>query len=168
MELVDVTVHYLEMRAPAPRTCPPPQPDLTVVRELTPAVETYRSLYQRVGEDYRWLSRRKLTDAELVAIIHDPLVETHLLKVAGETGGFAELDCRQPGEIEIVQFGLLPQFIGKGLGKWFLNKILENSWSRGPHRVWLHTCMFDHPAALPNYQQAGFRLYRTETIRREY
>lgn len=168
MELVDVTVHYLEMLEPVQRHCPAPQSDLAVIREPKPSLEFYRSLYNAVGEDYRWLSRRKLADAELLAIIHDPLVETHLLQVAGSTAGFAELDFRVASEIEIVQFGLLPQFIGRGLGKWFLNRILEDCWSRGPNRVWLHTCTFDHPAALPNYQQAGFRLYRTETIRREY
>jgi hypothetical protein len=30
------------------------------------------------------------------------------------------------------------------------------------HRVWLHTCSLDHPAALPNYMKRGFTLFKTE------
>jgi len=37
----------------------------------------------------------------------------------------------------------------------------------GPKRVWLHTCTLDHPAALPNYQKAGFAIYKEEMITRE-
>jgi hypothetical protein len=29
-------------------------------------------------------------------------------------------------------------------------------------RVWLHTCSFDHPAALAFYQRAGFRPFRRQ------
>jgi hypothetical protein len=29
--------------------------------------------------------------------------------------------------------------------------------------VWLHTCSFDHPAALPNYLARGFRVFKTES-----
>jgi GNAT superfamily N-acetyltransferase len=57
--------------------------------------------------------------------------------------------------------------MGQGLGKWFLHWTLDKAWSYSPQRVWLHTCSLDHPAALPNYQQAGFVLYQQENIRRE-
>ena len=29
-------------------------------------------------------------------------------------------------------------------------------------RVWLHTCTFDHPAALAFYQRSGFRPFRRQ------
>jgi len=29
--------------------------------------------------------------------------------------------------------------------------------------MWLHTCTYDHPRALPNYQRAGFEPYKQET-----
>ncbi|HEY4262000.1 MAG TPA: GNAT family N-acetyltransferase [Schlesneria sp.] len=168
MQAVDVSVHYLEMFCPPSQEIAAPRTGLAVAYRPMPSLEYYRTLYSLVGEEYRWLSRRKLTDAELASIIHDPLDEFHVLQVADVDAGIAELDFRHPGQIEIVQFGLLPGYIGQGLGKWFLDQIVQYCWSRGPDRVWLHTCTFDHPAALPNYQRAGFCLYKTEIIRREY
>lgn len=168
MEAVEVTVYYLEMHAPSPTDIAAPRSGLKVVHWPMPEIEPYRALYNAVGEDYRWLSRRKLSDDDLASIIHDPRDEVHVLQVDSVDAGFAELDCHDPEQLEIVQFGLLPTFIGQGLGKWFLKQITDDCWSRGPNRVWLHTCTFDHPAALPNYLHAGFKLYKTEVIQREY
>ncbi|MBP86373.1 MAG: GNAT family N-acetyltransferase [Planctomycetaceae bacterium] len=167
MKLVDVTVHYLEMLAPSQRTVPRPRDDLTVLHARTPAVPYYRFLYDAVGQDYHWLSRRKLSDAELASILHDPSNEVHVLHIAGSPAGFAELDRRQPDEIELVQFGLMAEFIGQGLGKWFLQWTIDKAWSYKAKRFWLHTCTLDHPAALPAYQKAGFVLFKQDSIRRE-
>ena len=167
MEMVDVTVFYVEMLSPSRRDVPAPRDGLSVVQIPSPSVSDYRRLYNAVGQDYHWLSRRKLSDAELATVIQNPLHELHVLHVAGIPAGFAELDCRQPDEIELVQFGLTREFIGQGLGKWFLQWTIDQAWSYRPRRFWLHTCTLDHPAALPNYLQAGFVLYREEAIRRE-
>lgn len=167
MEIVGVTVYSLEMLSSSRRSVPAPRDRLSILRVDAPTVEFYRDLYNSVGRDFHWLNRRKLTDAELAAIIQNPSNELHVLHVAGMSAGFAELDRRQPDEIELVQFGLLPEFIGHGLGKWFLQRTIEQAWSYQPRRVWLHTCTLDHPAALPNYLKAGFVLFKEETIRRE-
>ncbi len=163
---LDVTVYYLEMRANAGQS-PPPADDRLVLHAQRPGVDYYRYLYHAVGKDYGWLSRRDMTDQELAAIIQNPQVELHVLHMHGSPAGFAELDRREPGEIELKQFGLLPGFIGQGLGKWFLQWTVQKAWSHGPQRFWLHTCSLDHPAAVPNYQKAGFELYQTEEIRRK-
>ena len=166
-DLVDVTIYYLEMLAPPVRSAPALTDGLTVVHARSPTVPYYRFLYDAVGGDYHWLSRRKLSDTELAAIIHDPLNDLHVLHVDGTPAGFAELDRRQPNEVELVQFGLMPNFIGQGLGKWFLQWTIEEAWSQQPSRFWLHTCTLDHEAALPNYIKAGFVQYKQEGIRRE-
>ena len=127
----------------------------------------YRDLYNAVGREFHWHSRRKLSDIELAAVIQHPLNELQVLQVAGTPAGFAELDRRQPGEIELVQFGLTREFIGRGLGKWFLQWTIDQAWSYQPRRFWLHTCTLDHSAALPNYLKAGFVLFKQESIRRE-
>jgi GNAT superfamily N-acetyltransferase len=167
MKLVEVTVYYLEMLAHARRSVPAPRDGLTVLHVHAPTVSYYRSLYNAVGKDYYWLSRRKMSDEALAAIIGEPRDELHVLHVDGAPAGFAELDGRQPSEIELVQFGLMPDFIGQGLGKWFLQRTIDKAWSYKPNRFWLHTCTLDHPAALPNYMKAGFVLFKQETIRRE-
>ncbi len=102
MELVEVTVHYLEMMTPSRRTVPAPREGLTVRHVGSPTVPYYRSLYNAVGHDFHWLSRRKLSDEALAAIIGDPRDELHILHVDGAPAGFAELDRRQPHEIELV------------------------------------------------------------------
>ena len=160
MPVVDVKVVYLEMLSPPRRSVPPPRNDLAIVHARKPTLSFYRYLYDTVGKPYHWLSRRKLTDAELAALIHDPLMENHVLYVDGVPAGFAELDRRIEGEIELVQFGLMPEFIGQGLGRYFLQWTIDKAWSYSPKRFWLHTCTKDHPAALPNYRKAGFAIYK--------
>ena len=167
MELVEVTVYYLEMLAPMHRCVPAPRDGLTVFHLMSPSVPQYRELYNAVGKDFYWLSRRKMTDAALALLLDDPRNEVHVLEVDSRAAGFAELDRRQPDEIELVQFGLMREFIGQGLGKWFLQWTIDRVWSYQPKRFWLHTCALDHPAALPNYINAGFTLYEQKKICRE-
>jgi GNAT superfamily N-acetyltransferase len=167
-QLFDITVFYLEMLASPRNPQHASRDDLSVRHVPSPSVLYYRSLYNAVGEPYRWLSRRKMSDQQLASIIGDPLDELHVLHVGNTAAGFAELDRRRPNEIELVQFGLIPKFIGQGLGKWFLNWTIDKAFRYDPKRFWLHTCTLDHPAALPNYLKAGFQLYKQETIRREY
>jgi GNAT superfamily N-acetyltransferase len=167
MNLVEVTVYYLEMLAPSHNSVPAPREGLTVAHVPSPTVPYYRALYTAVGQDYHWLSRRKMPDEALAAILSDPLNELHVLHVDGTPAGFAELDRRRPHDIELVQFGLLPGFIGQGLGKWFLRWTIDRAWSYAPNRFWLHTCSLDHPAAVPNYTKAGFVLFKQEVIQRE-
>jgi GNAT superfamily N-acetyltransferase len=159
---MDVRVVFLQMLSRSSRVVPPPRDGLTVVHAERPTVASYRSLYEAVGGPWQWLSRRKLSDEELARVIHDPGDEVHVLHVDGDTAGFAELDRRVEGEIELVQFGLLPAFIGRGLGKYFLQWAIDRAWGYGPRRLWLHTCTLDHPNALPNYLKAGFVVYKEE------
>src|SRR5262245_24322574 len=153
-ELVKVT--HLQMLARPPSVIPPPRDDLAVLHAQRPTAAYYRFLYGTVGRDYDWTRRNKMTDAELCAIIQHPRNELHVLMVAGVPAGFAEFDRRIEGDIELVQFGLMPEFIGQGLGKYFLQWTIDKAWSYDPKRFWLHTCTKDHPTALPNYLKAGF------------
>lgn len=165
-EMIDVKVFYLEMHAHARRTVPAPRGGLSVIHAKKPTVAYYRFLYAAVGNDYHWLGRRKLSDPELAAILNDSKDEVHVLMVDGVPAGFAELDRRMDQEIELVQFGLMRDFIGQGLGKFFLQWTIDKAWSYHPQRFWLHTCTLDHPAALPNYLKAGFAIYKEELIQR--
>ncbi|HET9983196.1 MAG TPA: GNAT family N-acetyltransferase [Longimicrobiales bacterium] len=158
---VRVTVTFLEMTEP-PRAPAPPAPAGATVRHVPhPPAELYRRLYDEVGRDWFWLDRRPLSDAELRALIHAPGIELHVLELDGEMAGYAELDFSRPGEVRLMYFGLVPRFIGKGLGRWFLRWAVDRAWSTGPRRVWVDTCTLDHPRALATYEAAGFRAFRT-------
>lgn len=166
-ELIDVVVYYLEMRAPSHQSFPAPRDGLTILHVRKPSVPYYRFLCNAVGKDYHWLSRRKLSDTALASVIQDPRNELHVLHVDGSPAGCAELDRRQAEEVELVQFGLMGEFIGQGLGKWFLQWTIDTAWSYQPKRFWLHTCTLDHPAALPRYKKAGFVEFKEQAICRE-
>jgi GNAT superfamily N-acetyltransferase len=154
----DYKTTYLQMFAHSQRVVPPPRDGLAVIRAIHPTIGYYRFIYDAVGRPWNWQSRKKLTDEALAAIIHDPRDEVHVLFVDGVPAGFAEMDRRTEGEIEIVQFGLVPEFTGQGLGKWFLQWAIDKAWSHRLKRLWLHTCTDDHPGALSNYLKAGFRI----------
>jgi GNAT superfamily N-acetyltransferase len=64
--------------------------------------------------------------------------------------------------MEIAYFGLLPDFLRRGLGKLMLTAAVDRAWEQGVSRVWLHTCTLDDPAALPNYLKRGFTPYKEE------
>ena len=165
---LEVTTTYLAMRDP-PEQPPrePPVGGLRVTRCKPPTVSFYRYLYNTVGEDWLWIDRRRMTDDQLIEIIHDRHVEVHVLYSSGTPAGFAELDRRRAGEIELAYFGLLPDFVGQGLGSYLLSWAIQKAWSYKPERFWLHTCTLDHAAALPMYKKAGFVQFRQEEIRRE-
>jgi GNAT superfamily N-acetyltransferase len=167
MATCDVTVYYLEMRSHARRTVPAPRDGLAVTHARRPTVAYYRFLYEAVGGEYHWESRKKLADTELAILLADPRNEVHVLSVEGVPAGFAELDRRVEGEVEITQFGLMREFIGQGLGKFFLQWVIDRVWAENPRRLWLHTCTLDHPAALPNYLKSGFTLFKEERKTRE-
>jgi len=164
---IEVTITYLEMReAPARPPAPLPRTGLKValLRAESPTVGFYRYLYNAVGAPWRWYERNLLSDEALAAIIGDARVEIYVLYCDGAPAGYAELDFRREGEVELAYFGLIPDYFGRGYGRYMLDWAIDTAWSRGPGRVWVHTCTLDHPAALAVYQKAGFVAYEQKTV----
>ena len=160
---IETTVTYLEMhQRPTRPTVPAPMGKFAILRAENPTVSFYRYLYDAVGEPWNWTDRRMLGDDELGAIIGDPKVEIYVLYAGGVPAGFLELDRRIEGEVEIAYLGLLPDFAGRGLGRYFLDWAIHAAWENEPKRVWVHTCDLDDPRALPVYQRAGFAAYRRQ------
>ncbi len=163
-DLIETTVTYLQMQAqPEGPALPPPPGIAALLRADRPSLDFYRYLYDAVGRDWLWLDRKRLNDGELGAIIGDPLDEIYVLYVGGVPAGYAELDRRSPPDIELAYFGLIPGFMGRGLGRFLLDSAIRQAWSYAPARLWVHTCTLDHPNALPLYQKAGFQVYKRET-----
>jgi hypothetical protein len=73
--------------------------------------------------------------------------------------GYFELDGRNGEEIWLAYFGIIPEFRGRGLGKWLLSEALAAAWLKEPERVRVETCTLDDPRALPLYQRMGFVPY---------
>jgi GNAT superfamily N-acetyltransferase len=163
MPTVAVTRTYLEMTRPGQLLgARLDDPTVSLDRAFECPVSFFRYLYVEVGRSYHWVDRLPWSDEQLRARLADPDVTLWVLRVKGSPAGYFELERRDDGSVEIAYFGLLPEFLGRGLGKHLLTAAVEAAWSLGAARVWLHTCTLDDPAALPNYRKRGFRPYREE------
>jgi GNAT superfamily N-acetyltransferase len=159
-----MVITYLEMNArPTAPTIPVPR-RTALLRAERPTISFYRYLYNTVGERWLWYERRAMDDETLSGFIHDPGTEIYVLYSGGVPAGYAELNRRVKDEIELAYFGLMPEFIGQGLGRYFLSWAVDCAWTHGPERVWVSTNNFDHPRAIQSYQRAGFAPYRQETL----
>lgn len=136
---------------------------LEIRQAEVPSPEFNRFLYTAVGGDWHWIDRLNWTYDQWLESAGRPELETWVAHISGTPAGYFELEQQSEGDIEIVHFGLLPQFIGKGLGGHLLTVATERAWQMGASRVWVHTCTLDHPGALDNYRARGFRVFREET-----
>jgi GNAT superfamily N-acetyltransferase len=154
---------YLEMTAPsALRPARKPTGELSIEPVARPTAALWRFLYTEVGRQYRWFDRLPWSDEQAQAYLDDPAISLWVASVDRETAGYFELHREDDGSVEIVYFGLLPGYTGRGLGGQLLNEAVTRAWDTGAQRVWLHTCTFDHPAALPNYLKRGFTVFKIE------
>jgi ribosomal protein S18 acetylase RimI-like enzyme len=163
---VDVTTWWLEMGAPAELRPARPAPGLAVARAEVPSPQLSRFLYTAVGGDWHWSDRLGWTYARWRAHLDRPEVETWVGAVGGTPVGYAELERDPRAGVELAYFGLLPEFMGRGLGGHLLTAAVRRAWAMGADRVWVHTCTLDGPHALANYRARGFRVVREETSRR--
>ena len=164
--MIEVVITSLEMKQrPAATGLRAPREGVQILHAQRPTVSFYRYLYNTVGREWLWIDRRKMSDDALAAVIQDVNVEIHVLYSDGVPAGYIELDRRRPPDVEIAYLGLIPEFIGQGLGPYLLRWGIERAWSFGPERVWLHTCTLDHPKALSTYKSAGFVPFKTEVKR---
>ncbi len=80
--------------------------------------------------------------------------------MGGRDVGLLELDFRVEGEGELAFFGLDESVVGKGGGRWLMNRALALAWQRPIARFWVHTCTLDHQGAPEFYQRSGFRVFK--------
>jgi GNAT superfamily N-acetyltransferase len=153
-------VTCLEMRAPPAGRSDPEQPDIALERMFKPDIAWYRDLYSRIGTEWLWASRLALAEVDLAAILHHPDVEVYAVVKDGRGEGLLELDFREDGVCELAFFGLTSATIGKGTGRWLMNRAIARAWSREGkepiERFWVHTCTLDSSQALGFYIRSGF------------
>ena len=168
-----VTTYHLEINSaddfsPTPKS----RTSYQVVRSRVPMPELNRFLYASVGADWRWYMRLGWTYAQWAEYLERDEVATWIAYVDGTPAGYFELEQQPPRSVEIAYFGLMPQFIGRGMGGALLTDAVNTAFDFGAAgrdgtRVWPHTCTLDHPAALHNYQARGFKIFDTVTEEEE-
>jgi ribosomal protein S18 acetylase RimI-like enzyme len=155
---LDITITYLEMTTP-PQDAPPHPPAgqrVALMRAERPPVSFYRFLYNTIGTPWLWWERRALDDGALARVIQDDRVEIYVLYVDGVPAGYAELDRRGEPEIDLAYFGIMPEYIGRGFGRYLLSSAIHMAWAYAPDKLTVNTNTLDHPRALPLYQKVGF------------
>jgi len=155
-------VTFVEMTARDQLNPSPPVPGLRL-EALAATSPLIPELLSRVGAAYDWNSGRRSAAEWEAWLAENPSRRYALLLVEGEPAGIVVYDPHPGREVEIKSFGLLPEWVGKGLGGYALTLAIERAWSLQPEvtRVWLHTSSKDHPRALPNYHRRGFSTFAT-------
>ena len=114
---MEVTITYLQMFSrPAQPNVPLPEP-LLALRSQQPTAAFYRFLYGAVGGTWKWVDRTRWSDEQLLAALRP--AELWVLYYAGTPAGYCEL-VRSESEVNVSYFGLMPEFLGRGLGRLWL------------------------------------------------
>ena len=153
-----VRVCYLELLAVPAAAAAYAGPERIAVER--PVRGDYLRLYQRVGAQVRWDQRLQMPAPELEQLLTGKRLRIYVLRNAAEDSiGLCEFERAGSAQIELKNFGLVPEAQGRGLGWWLLSQALHAEWQSGATRIWLHTDRWDHPAALHLYRRAGFRQF---------
>lgn len=154
-------VTHLEMCAEAAQR---PEADLPLelARVTAPDPDWYLDLFRKVGAPWLWFGRLVMDRDELRSILSDERVHVYVIRDGTDEVGLLELDFRQHGDCELAYFGLAPEAVGGGAGRWLMNRAIRLAWAEGIARFHVHTCTLDHPAALEFYRRSGFTPYARE------
>ena len=136
-----------------------------LVKKIKPDFQLNKFFYKQVGKKHRWIDRLSWSDEKWINYISNKNLETYIICESEELVGFFEL-LHNPElqETEISYFGLLEEYIGKGIGGYALSEAIRKSFEKNIRRVWLHTCTLDHPNALKNYIARGMTVFKKENI----
>lgn len=178
--IVEQTVTYLRMldRQQLRPARPVAGLELTPVEDPTGAdASVIRDLHDRIATPHHWSSLSWSTDRW-----HEWLATTGqrhwYVVLRGERIGWCCLQAHGATDLEIDNFGLVPDRVGQGYGGAALTQLTRIAWeliaeAKSPDRevtpsglVWLHTSSFDHPNALRNYEARGFEVYAREARQR--
>ena len=130
-----------------------------------PDFQINKFFYKQIGKDHRWIDRLVWDDQKWIKYLENTQVKTFVLQEGEDLIGFCEqIFHTEKKSCEIAYFGILKEYYGKKYGGYLLSKSIENSFTKGIERVWLHTCSLDHEFALKNYQARGMKIFKSETV----
>ena len=113
---IEVTTTFLEMLSPKdfkPKILDRKDVRVRKVEIPTPVINHF--FFVNVGRPWKWYSRLSWTLGDWQALVEQKTVATSIGYIKGTPFGYIEL-VRQGQSVEIAFFGLLPQYIGMGLG----------------------------------------------------
>ena len=137
-----------------------------LIKKIKPDFQLNKFFYKQVGKKHRWIDRLIWSAEKWMTYISNKNLETYVISKCDELVGFFELLYNpELKETEISYFGLLEEYIGKGIGGFALSSAIRKAFEKNINRVWLHTCTLDHPNALKNYIARGMTVFKKENIK---
>ena len=137
-----------------------------LIKKIKPDFQLNKFFYKQVGKKHRWIDRLIWSDEKWMTYISNKNLETYVISKCDELVGFFELLYNpELKETEISYFGLLEEYIGKGIGGFALSSAIRKAFEKNINRLWLHTCTLDHPNALKNYIARGMTVFKKENIK---
>ena len=163
--MINVERNFLEIRDVKNLKINPTKKIKFLVKKINPDFQLNKFFYKQVGKKHRWLDRLNWSDEKWINYISNKNLDTYIISDSENLVGFFELlNNPRLSETEISYFGLLEEYIGKGIGGYALSEAIRKSFEKNIRRVWLHTCTLDHPNALKNYIARGMTVFKKEKI----
>jgi len=126
-----VKITYLQLLARPQWAVLPPRDGLAVVHARKPTVAYYRFLYDAVGRDYDWTSRKKLSDAELAALLNAPLARSPRPDDRWRPDWLCRVGPADRGRDRTGAVRPDARIHRSGLGGYFLQWTIEKAWPLG-------------------------------------
>ena len=163
--MIPVERNFLELRDIRKLKFNSSKENKLLIKKIEPDFQLNKFFYKQVGKKHRWIDRLSWTDEKWINFISNKNLETYVISEFEDLIGFFELSHNPDlNETEISYFGLLEEYIGKGIGGYALSEAIKKAFEKNIKRVWLHTCTLDHPNALKNYIARGMQVFRKENI----
>ena len=163
--MIPVQRNFLELKDLKNLRTNPINKNEYLVKKIKPDFQLNKFFYKQVGKNHRWTDRLSWSNEKWANYISNQNLETYVISQNEDLAGFFELLYNpRLKETEISYFGLLEEYIGKGIGGYALSIAIKRSFEKNIKRVWLHTCTLDHPNALRNYIARGMTVFKKENI----
>jgi len=157
---IPVYTYYLQAKN-MPQKKPSESLGLSYKKIINPDLDEYLKVYNQIGEKWGWAGHNNVSRKKLKQIL---LSDDHFLfyfLYKEKTIGLIEFLLKTQS-VELLYFGLIPEYTGKGFGK----SLMQLSFflaSQIPKAILeLHTCEFDHKNALSFYQKQGFKIIKNQ------
>ncbi len=138
----------------------------TVIKAEQPSYEFYKFMHNLIGSPWGWHRRKRINDRNaMTKLVKNPKVEMLVFYNRGLPIGYSLVDMINAPVAELADFGFAPEYIGQGLGSYFLPQVLKRTFEQKINRIWLSTRNTNHHRVPNFYQKFGFKIYKKENIR---
>ena len=114
-----------------------PNKDLIIEKINPPDIEINKFFYKNVGKKHRWVDRLEWDNLKWISYLENEKVDTYVLKSNDNLVGYFEaIKNEQNNSTEIAYFGIIEEFIGKGIGAYLLSEAIKICFQKKSKRIY--------------------------------